>query len=63
MEKVRHVLRGLASDDGGAAAPEYGLLISVMIVLAIAGALLLGTELNNLLIALGTFFENARGGP
>jgi Flp pilus assembly pilin Flp len=63
MEKVRHVLTGLASDDGGAAAPEYGLLIALIAMLIVAGALILGTELNNLLIALGTFFENARGGP
>lgn len=63
MEKAWRVLRGLAREDGGAAVPEYGLLVALIAILILAGALILGVELNNLLIALGTFFENARGGP
>ncbi len=63
MKKARNVIAALVRDESGAAAPEYGLLIALISVLLIAGALLLGTELLNLLTALANFFETAQAGP
>ncbi len=48
MIRAHNLVSRLQSDKSGASAAEYGLLIALIAAVIVAGATLLGTNINNL---------------
>ncbi len=58
---TRNILARIIKDESGATAIEYGLIVAVVAVVALAGFRLLGTNLNTLLTNMAGTIANPTG--
>jgi pilus assembly protein Flp/PilA len=59
VQSYLHSVRERFSEEGGATAAEYALLVALIAVAIIAGARFLGSAINNKLSNVGTTVTNA----
>ncbi|MEE9140567.1 MAG: Flp family type IVb pilin [Alphaproteobacteria bacterium] len=56
MTRVRHLMAALMADESGVSSVEYGLIIGAVSLLIVAGAVILGTAINDFLANLASWF-------